>query len=362
MEDTMRLHLSFACAAVVGLLVAITPASGDDAKPVKIAVVTNCTADFWSICEVGARKAAKDHKVELIFRQPEKIDAAEQMPIVEALAERGVNGIAVAVIDPAGQTEDLARIAKKVPLVTIDTDAEKTGRLCHIGIDNYEAGKQVGRLVKKALPNGGTVAIFIGSTKSANGKSRTQGVLDELAGQTDATGEATDHPMNSELKCKKFGKYLLVDGEAKEDGGPDNAEKHATGMLSRVKGLPDLCMVGLYAYNPPAILAAAREQKVVGKLKIVGFDEDWDTLKAVAKGEIEATVVQDPFMYGYKAVEVLAAKARGDDSKLVKEPIPYRVVTKNGTADEKVAPKGIKFEKVADFEKQLREWLNPVKK
>ena len=46
--------------------------------------------------------------------------------------------------------------------------------------------------------------------------------------------------------------------------------------------------------------------------------------------------MQDPFKYGYKSVEVLAAKAKGDDSKLVKEPIPYRVVTKDGGPDETV--------------------------
>ena len=69
-------------------------------------------------------------------------------------------------------------------------------------------------------------------------------------------------------------------------------------------------MVGLYAYNPPAILEVAKAKSMVGKIKIVGFDEDWDTLKAIAAGEIEATVVQDPFLYGYKSVESLAAKAR----------------------------------------------------
>ena len=45
-------------------------------------------------------------------------------------------------------------------------------------------------------------------------------------------------------------------------------------------------------------------------------------------------------MYGYKSVEVLAAKARGDDSKMVKEAIPYRVVTKDGGADETVDTEG----------------------
>ena len=34
--------------------------------------------------------------------------------------------------------------------------------LCYIGTDNYEAGKAVGRLVKEAMPDGGTIAIFVG--------------------------------------------------------------------------------------------------------------------------------------------------------------------------------------------------------
>ena len=44
--------------------------------------------------------------------------------------------------------------------------------------------------------------------------------------------------------------------------------------------------------------------------------------------------MQDPFMYGYKSVEVLAANARGDKSKLPKDAIKYRIVTKDGGPDE----------------------------
>jgi len=217
-------------------------------------------------------------------------------------------------------------------------------------------------LVKKALPNGGTLAVFIGSTKSANGQARTQGVLDELAGQKDAPGEPGTHPAKPDMKVKKYGKYYLIDGEAKEDGGPGNAQTIASGVLARVGGLPDLCMVGLYAYNPPAILESAKSQKMVGAIKIIGFDEDWETLKAIANGEIEATVVQDPFMYGYKSVEALAAKARGDDSKLVKDPIAYRIITKEGGPDETVNGLVVKNLKVADFEHKLRDDLASVKK
>ena len=357
---SLRISLLVALSAVLAFVPACNSGKSDK---ITIGVVTNCTADFWSIAEAGANKAAKDFDVNLQFRQPEKdFDASAQMPIVEAWVKQGVKGIAVSVIDPKGQTEDLTRIAKQVPLITMDNDADQTGRLCYIGINNYEAGKEVGRLVKKALPNGGTVAVFIGSTKSANGHARTQGVLDELAGQKDAPGEPGTHPANPEIKIKKYGKYYVVDGEAKEDGGAGNAQNLAAGVLARIKGLPDLCMVGLYAYNPPAILEAAKSKKMAGSIKVIGFDEDWETLKAIGNGEIVATVVQDPFMYGYKSVEALAAKARGDDSKLVKEPIAYRVVTKEGGPDETVNNLVVKNLKMADFERKLREDLASVKK
>ncbi len=355
----MRAHFALAISTVLGSLLALVPAAGEEPKPVKIGIVTNCEADFWRVCEAGAKQAAKEHKVELVFRQPEKaFDASVQMPIIEAWAKDGLHGVAVAVIDPDGQQEDLTRIAKKIPFLTIDTDAPHSGRLAHIGIDNYEAGKAVGRFVKKALPKGGTVGAFIGSTKSAIGRARAQGLLDELAGKKDAKGEAaTLKAGDNEIRGKRFGKYFLVDGVVKEDGDPAKAQATVAGVLARTKGVPDLCMIGLYAYNPPAILAEAKARKMVDQIKIVGFDEDWETLEAITKGEIEGTVVQDPFMCGYRAVEALAANARGDKTKLPKGPIPYRIVTKDGGPDEKVNGVPVKNLKAADFGKQLRELL-----
>jgi ribose transport system substrate-binding protein len=370
----------------LGAAVACLPACGkkDTAGKIKIGIVTNCTAEFWSICEAGANKAVQDLAarekdpihVDLQFRQPEKdFDASVQMPIIESWVTQGMNGIAVSVIDPQGQTEDLTRIAKKLPLLTMDNDADKTGRLCYIGIDNYEAGKAVGRLVKESLPpSGGTVGVFIGSTKSANGKARTQGVLDELAGQKDAAGVDATHPAKPSLKGKKYGNYFLIDGEPKEDNSPNNAQPTASGVLGRVKGLPDLCMVGLYAYNPPAILEEAKALGMDKDIKIIGFDEAWVTLGAIGEGKIAATVVQDPFRYGYDSVMALAENAKGNKAKieeLKKNPIPYRVVNKTGKTkgdkehEEIDTPGGklkVDFLESAKFTEKLRADLASVKK
>ena len=69
-------------------------------------------------------------------------------------------------------------------------------------------------------------------------------------------------------------------------------------------------MVGLWAYNAPAILEAAKSKNAAGRIKIVSFDEYPDTLTAIERGEIYATVVQDPYNFGFKSVELMAEMAK----------------------------------------------------
>ena len=109
-----------------------------------------------------------------------------------------------------------------------------------------------------------------------------------------------------------FGKYFLVDGAAKEDGGPSNARSDTPPPCSAgVKGCRIVCMIGLYAYNPPAILEAAKSKSMVGKIKIVGFDENWVTLRAIARRRDRGDRGAGPFNYGYKSVEVARGQGPG---------------------------------------------------
>jgi ribose transport system substrate-binding protein len=324
-------------------------------KP-KVAIVTNCTAEFWSICEAGAKKAGQEHGVDVVFYQPKSNTVSDQMEIIEPLVRVGVKGLAVSVINPKEQTPDLKRIGSKLSLITMDNDAVDSGRMCYVGIDNYDAGKAVGRMVKKALPQGGTVALFIGNTTSANAKDRVAGVLDELAGADNRKA------INDGKFQEKYGNYTLfrkapIEDETKEDKAQDNAKD----AIEQLKTTPNVALVGLYAYNPKAILEAARSKQMVGKIKIVGFDEDYVTLDGIAKGEIEGTVVQDPFNYGFESVRLLAILAKGGDkSQLPTKPTPYRVVTKDGGPDETVNGQTIPNYKAAAYAQKIRDDLKSV--
>lgn len=318
MRFTRRLLVCLPLLLLCGLGISCNKNSGK----VKVAVVTNMPAEFWSICEKGAKDAGEKVGVDVIFVMPERNEAGLQRDRLNELVRQGVSGIAVSVINPEEQTPDLKLIGQQVNLITMDNDAENSGRLCYIGTDNYDAGKAAGRLVKEVMPQGGTIAILVGNMTSLNARQRFQGVVDELAGEKDAKGPV-------------YGKYTLYKGEALVDGGkPETSLENAKDALEKIAGQENICMVGLYAYNPPMILEAAKSKKLLGKVKIVGFDEDAATLNAITAGEIYGTVVQDPYNFGYKSVEILAEIARtGKKNDLPKEAIPVRVIVKESGKD-----------------------------
>jgi ribose transport system substrate-binding protein len=259
--------------------------------------------------------------VDLLFHRPDNGTAAEQKQIIDTLLPRGVKAISISVIDPENQTEYLNSVAAKVPLLAIDNDAEKSNRRCYIGTDNVKAGRAVGKLVKEALPEGGVIALFVGQIEPINARERVQGVLEELG---------------IEGTKSKDGKYRLQRKEPYTDNVQQNeAKKNAVTVLAALKDEPNVCLVGLWAYNPPAILSAAKEVKREGKVKIVGFDEDLETLKGIDDGYIYATVVQNPYEFGRRSVEVMAALAKGENPHLPangKEYVPERIITKDGGA------------------------------
>jgi ribose transport system substrate-binding protein len=78
---------------------------------------------------------------------------------------------------------------------------------------------------------------------------------------------------------------------------------------------PDVAaLVGLWSYNGPAILNAVRDANKVGKVSIIAFDEEDETLAGVKDGAIAGTVVQQPFEFGYQAMTRMAKVLAGDRS------------------------------------------------
>jgi ribose transport system substrate-binding protein len=274
----------------VAALVALTAGAAQAQEKKSLAFVVNGASDFWKIAEAGVKKAQSElPKYELSLKYPEQPAAAIQQRLMDDLVAAGTDAIMVSAVDPKTSTEALNRIGGQVPLFTTDSDAPNTKRIGYIGSSNVELGKDAGALMKKALPDGGKCMGFVGLPGADNARERVEGIKAAIAGS----------------------KVELVDVRG-DDIDQTRAKRNVEDTLAANPNIN--CMVGIYSYNTPRIYEVLKEAGQLGKIKIIGFDEDPITLGGVREGTISGTVVQNPYEWGYKGMKLMAAYLEGDKS------------------------------------------------
>ncbi|GAA5479232.1 sugar-binding protein [Haloferula helveola] len=323
MQKTLIAGLS---ALVAGALVSGCGKSEDGGSERSYAFLTNGVASFWDICKVGAETAGKDLGVEVSVLMPDGVVQQNQM--LEDVVIRGVEGIAISPIDAENQVSAINEAAAKTRLITADSDAPKSDRMFYLGMDNYEAGRMCGQLVKEALPDGGSVMIFMGRLEQDNAKGRRQGLIDELLDR-DPDPTRFDPPG----QVPKEGKYEIL-GTLTDQFDRVRGKQNVDDTLS---AHPDLgCAVGLFVFNPPLILESLKSAGKLGQVKVVGFDEADETLQGIIDGHVYGTLVQNPYEYGYQSIKVLDALAKGDDSVIPENgfiSVPARMIRKDNVEE-----------------------------
>ena len=324
-----KVHIAFICLSlIVGLAGAAckpgatTTGNGNSTtagKNFKLAFVTNNASDYWTIARKGVEKAdAELDNVTVEFKMPGSGAPDEQKRLIDDLVSTGVNGIAMSPVDPDNQTQLINDTAKKALVITQDSDAPTSDRALYIGTDNVAAGREAGKLVKEALPNGGKIMVFVGKSDARNAKERYQGLKEALEGS------------NVEILDLRT-----------DDTDRARAKTNAADAL--VKNPEIAAMVGLWSYNGPAILNAITDAKKIGQVKIICFDEEDETLAGVKDGSIFATVVQQPYEFGYQSVKIMTQILGGDKSAI---PANKQI---------NVPTKILKKDSVEEFEKNLRQ-------
>ncbi len=299
----IRRHALTLAAALLAGTFAIGPAAAQD-KPV-LAFVTNAAADFWTIGRAGVMQAGEEldgYTTEMHIVS--EATAAEQRRIIDDLLTRGVAGITVSVIDPANSRDLLNRAASQAVLFTSDSDAADTDRLLYVGTDNVAAGEQAGELIKQSLPDGGKVMLFVGTMGAANAQERVQGIKNVLEG----------------------GNIEIIDIRTDEVDFA-RAKRNVEDTLTTYPDIDGL--VGLWSYNTPQIVEAVKAAGKDGQVKIIGFDEDPVTLRGIADGIVDATVVQQPYEFGYQSMMLMAKVLDGDKSFIPEDGlmiIPTKVI------------------------------------
>jgi ribose transport system substrate-binding protein len=290
------------------------------AKIVKLAFLTNNASEFWKIAQAGVRKYELESKVQVDVILPDGT-VADQNKKLEELASQNYDAVAVSVVAPSDQVKKLDEVAAKTKLITFDSDAPDSKRLLYIGTNNHEAGKALGGEINKLLPQGGKMAVFVGTLSADNAQQRLKGIEDAIAGHN----------------------ITIVD---KREDQTDRA-KAQSNVEDIINAHSDLDLVaGLWSYNGPAIALAIDRLGKKGKIKAAAFDEEEETLRAIENDTIAATVVQKPFMFGYLSSKWMHELATAPEATIAKLP-------KDGVLDTGVDV--ITKANVAEFKAKLAE-------
>ncbi len=143
----------------------------------------------FELGKVGAETKAKEltekgpYTVEILYTGSVASDMAEQARVIEDVIAKGVDAIGVSCNDPTGCEDPINKaVAAGITVMTWDADSPKSQRFTYLGVDNYEGGKAAAELLKKALPNGGKVALLTGVPGAFNLEERMRGFKDGIAG------------------------------------------------------------------------------------------------------------------------------------------------------------------------------------
>jgi ribose transport system substrate-binding protein len=306
-------------------------ASSSDSKevestkvPPNFAFITNGVADFWEYARAGANAARDEFGVNVTVIMPSS--NTDQTRKIEDLLTRGTDGIAISPIDPKNQVETIDKAASQTNLITHDSDAPQSNRLVYVGVDNYQAGLMCGKTLRNAMPEGGKVMIFVGRMDQDNAQRRQPGFIDGLL---DFAPDA-DHKYPPGVEVSSADKKFTILGTMTDQFDRAKAKANVEDAVTR---FPDIGgMVGLFEYNPQMIYEALERLGKLGKIKIMGFDENPTTLQGIKDGTVVGTVVQNPYQYGYQSVRVLNELHKGNKSVIPGSKfidIPARIIDKS---------------------------------
>jgi ribose transport system substrate-binding protein len=244
-------------------------------------VAFNTSLPYWHEAEAGFNDAAKQMGVKADFTGPAIFSADGELTAFQQAVSQKPSGILLAAATPEVFREPInSAIQQGIPVICVDADSPESNRILFIGTDNFRAGQESGRRIGELLKGKGNIVVLTVLGQFNLGE-RLRGLEEAL---------------------KKF-PGIKVAKTIDDKGDPLIAYDTVSNLLQS-KDKPD-GIVGLEASGGGGAADALHRLDLTGKIPIVAFDKDPDTLSWIERGAITATVVQKPYVMSYYGLKFL---------------------------------------------------------
>jgi len=247
-------------------------------------VAFNTSLPYWQEAESGLTDSAKQMGVKAELVGPANFSPEEELKAFQQAIAQKPSGILLSASNPdLFKAPISAAIQQGIPVVCVDADVPASSRILFIGTDNFRAGQESGKRMAELLAGKGNVVI-ISIPDQYNLNERVRGVNEAL---------------------RKYPGIKVA--KTIDDKGDSRNAYDAISALLQGKDKPD-GIIGLEASGGAGAADALHRMDLTGKIPIVAFDKDPETLEWIQRGAITATVVQKPYLmsfYGLKFVDDL---------------------------------------------------------
>jgi ribose transport system substrate-binding protein len=238
-------------------------------------ISANINLPYWQEAEAGLRDAATVMGVKAEMDGPATLSPQEELDSFQKAVALHPAGILVSVM-----SQDLlkpaidAAVLQGIPVICIDADAPDSRRILFVGTDNFRAGQESGKRMADILKGQGRIVI-VSIPGQFNLDERVRGVTEAL---------------------KKYSGIKIVQ-TIDDKGDPRNANDGISALLAKKEKIDGV--ICLEASGGSGVAEAFHRLDLTGKIAILSFDKDPETLDAIEKGWINATVVQKPYIMAY---------------------------------------------------------------
>ncbi|MCA9116715.1 MAG: autoinducer 2 ABC transporter substrate-binding protein [Planctomycetaceae bacterium] len=271
-----------------------TPAGGSAATDGKLVIamlpkLKNIA--YFDACHRGARAAADELGVELIYDGPDSNSGSEQSRYMETWIRQGVSAICVAPNQPRAIRRLVERASQAgIPVFTWDTDALESGRQLMVAqVDDKVLGETLVDDLAAQMGGEGKWAIAIASLDAAN---------------------LNSWRLHAENRAKtKYPGMTLVDTVVTNED--ENRARELVGTL--LGRHPDLG--GIIAFDSNSVPGAAdaieRAEKV-GEVALTGNSLPNTMRPFIKRGVLQSFYLWDPRALGELSIRVAVASLRGE--------------------------------------------------
>jgi ribose transport system substrate-binding protein len=275
---------------LTGLLVSCAPPY-HQADERYVFVAFNTSLPYWQEAEAGLEDSAKQLGVKAELTGPAAYSPNEELTAFQQAVAQKPAGILLSASNPEIFKAPInAAIHEGIPVICVDADVPGSSRVLFVGTDNFRAGQESAKRMVELLAGRGNIVV-ITIPGQFNLDERVRGVTEAL---------------------KKYPSMKIA--KTIDDKGDSRNAYDAISALLQGKDKPD-GIIGLEASGGAGAADALHRVDLTGKIPIVAFDKDPETLEWIQRGAITATVVQKPYVmsyYGLKFVDDLHHNAVHD--------------------------------------------------